>query len=132
MTIEITLPQPKFDTVQKTLHLRRISRQIQTGDALASIAIPLRVSRRATVTILSHDDANVSVSKLDLTSAVISDVASDGKRGAAVHRRKPATAQHHGIGYASLTFMGTMRGLRIFRSLKLAFSIKRGRLPFAV
>jgi Peptidase family C25 len=115
VTIEITLPSPKFDTVQKTLHLHRISGQIQTGDVLASVAIPLRVSRRASVTLLSHDDANVTASKLDLTSALTQDIASDGKRGASVHRTKPPTVQHHGIGFASLAFMGTMRAADLSR-----------------
>ena len=63
VTLEITLPQPQFDTVQKAVRLHSISGQIRSGDALASIAIPLRVSRRATVSVLSHDDATVSANK---------------------------------------------------------------------
>jgi hypothetical protein len=115
VTLEITLPSPKFDTIQKALHLHQISGQIQSGDPLASIAIPLRVSRRASVKILSHDDATVSANKLDLTGALQEDVAYDGKPGRSVHRSKPVTAAHHGIGYAALGLMGTMRAADISR-----------------
>ncbi len=115
VTIEVTLPSPTFDTFQKVLRVRRISGQVQGGDALASIAIPLRVSRHASVTILSHNDVNTTANKLDLTSTLIEDVASNGKPGASVHRPKPISSEHHGIGYAGLTFMGTMRAADISR-----------------
>ncbi len=125
MTIEVTFPTPTFDTIQKTLHVHRIAGQIRSGDALASIAIPLRVSRRATVAVLSHDDANVTASKLDFTNALMQDVASDGKRGASIRRSKPALGAHHGIGYASLSLMGTMRAADISR-LELGILDKSG------
>ncbi len=115
VTIEVTLPAIRFDTLQKSVHLRRISRQINSGDALASIALPLRVSRRATVSIVSHDDATVSANKLDLSNILAKNIASDGKHGVISRSLKSVSPMHHGIGYAALTYMGTMRAADISR-----------------
>ncbi len=115
VTIEITLPPVTFDTITKAVHLHKISRQVRTGDALASIAIPLRLSRYASVTLLSHEDATVAPGKLDLTSSLIQDIANNGKAGASVLRAKPMSVAHHGIGYASLSYMGTMRAADLSR-----------------
>ena len=120
VTLEVTIPSPRFDTVQNTLHLRRLTRQVEGGDGLAPIVIPLRLSRKASVIVLSHEDANIAASNLQLPNSSVQDIANDGKpdersSGAATNRSKPASSVHHGIGYAAITYIGKMRAADISR-----------------
>ncbi len=109
VTLEITLPAPVFDTVKHLLSIRPVAGQLANGDPLAPIVIPLRVSREASVTVLSHNDVTVSSLRLALTPSLTSDVADNGRSGPFALHSKTSSAVHRGIGYAALTFMGTMR-----------------------
>ncbi|HEY3876721.1 MAG TPA: C25 family cysteine peptidase, partial [Candidatus Kapabacteria bacterium] len=115
VTLEITLPRPSFDTLQKSLRLRAVHGQIANGDPLAAISIPLRVSKNASVTVISHNDRTLNAAHLDLSSQFSSDVALDGTRKRGVHRSLPASTVHHGVGYAALSFIGRMREADISR-----------------
>jgi len=115
ITLEVTIPAPQFDTVQNTLHLRRLSQQVEGGDALAPIVIPLRISHNASVTILSHEDASIAAKNLQLPNSFIQDIANDGKPGGVTYRSKPAEIIHHGIGFAALSYIGKMRAADISR-----------------
>ncbi len=114
-TLEVTLPAPSFDTVRGILSLRPIGGQIEDGDPLAPIVVPIRASSAAIVTILSHRDVTVNASGIQLSRSLTMDVAENGKRGSEVIRAQPIVATHHGIGYAALSYIGQMRAAGISR-----------------
>jgi len=120
VTLEITLPAPGFDTIQKAVTIRHIGGQITSGDPLASLSIPLRVSKQATVSVVSHQDANVRAQNLSLANTITADVGYDGKHGSVMYHAKPIAAMHHGIGFAAIHYVGRMRAADI-SSLELGF-----------
>jgi len=123
--LEITLPTPGLDTIQKVVTVRHIAGQISSGDPLASISIPLRVSKLATVAVVSHQDANVRAQNLYLPNTIAADIGYDGTRGSVLHHTKPLTAAHHGIGYAAIHYVGRMRAADI-SNLEVGFLDRAG------
>ncbi len=115
VTIEITIPSPQFDTVQGTLHLRRLAGQVESGDALAPIAIPMRLSRKARAIVLSHQDRTIVASNLQLPASLVQDIAYDGKPGATSYRSMPVNRPHRGIGFVAISYVGKMRAADISR-----------------
>jgi len=115
VTIEVTVPSPQFDTLQNSLHLRRLAQQIENGDALAPIAIPMRLSRTASVAVLSHEDRTIAANNLQLPVSLVQDIAYDGKPGAVSYRSKPVTGAHRGIGFAAINYIGKMRAADVSR-----------------
>ncbi len=115
VTMEVTLPPPAFDTVGSHVHLRPIQDEIYSADPLAEIAIPIRASRSASAVVLSHKDEIIAVNNLLLSNTLFKDIAATGKPGASVVRTASVPAIHHGIGYASLSYIGHMRAADISR-----------------
>ncbi|MFI5201541.1 MAG: C25 family cysteine peptidase, partial [Candidatus Kapaibacterium sp.] len=115
VTLEITIPLPQFDTIQGAHYLRRLAGQVENGDALAPIAIPMRLSRKASVAVLSHEDRTIVANNLQLPNRLVQDFAYDGKAGAASYRTRPVNSAHYGIGYAAMSYVGKMRAADISR-----------------
>jgi len=113
--LEITVPAPRFDTINGILHLKPFAAQLYTGDPLAELGFSLRVSRHATVSVISHQDTAISAANLQVSSVIAQDVADNGRPTPIVHRTTAVGNIHHGIGYASLHYVGRMRAADISR-----------------
>ncbi|MDP4287531.1 MAG: C25 family cysteine peptidase [Bacteroidota bacterium] len=95
--MEITVPQPAFDTdANHALHLRAYHEQRRTGDPLAELVIPIRASKSASVVVVSHVDQSIRLS-------------------AALVSPRTRIADHYGIGFAQLRYIGRMRAAPVSR-----------------
>ena len=116
VTLEISISAPVFDTdALHTLHLRAYPEQLRNGDPFAGIVLPVRISRQASVSIVSHQDLAVTINGNLSRAEMIRDVASNGKPGASIKRPLNISAVHHGIGFAALAYTSTMRAADVSR-----------------
>ncbi|HWF44118.1 MAG TPA: C25 family cysteine peptidase, partial [Candidatus Kapabacteria bacterium] len=91
------------------------AKQLQNGDPFAGIAIPIRASRQATVSIISKEDAILSLTGVLARANAIRDVASNGKPGPVAMRPMNVQTAHHGIGFSALRYIGKMHAADISR-----------------